>query len=281
MAKWSGEGGQRLPAQKVEPYRLWFEFLKLAIQDQEIKVNRKLYEPWGDVESLTFDKWWSAHWRELFAVDVGVYQIQPSEVRDTLRSIEQQKGGILIRVPLYQDPKRSLAQVEEILAANNASYRLRDMPRGQFHISVGEKDDGKQINPAQRFLRNQDNVRFLMNFYRFWVSHQDLKKTDRIDRTTLSYFAWADAWNRKIREKKWKRPPIYIPDSVRDYQAYLALRGGHRKQVPSYERPQKMGDQTNARRQVDRYITKARTIAANVGRGHFPGHYETRQNPHA
>lgn len=273
MAKWSGVDGLKLPAQQVEPYRLWFEFLKLAIQDRSIKVKPKIYESWGNVENLTFEKWWSDHWRKLFAVDVGVYQVQLSDARAVLHSIEEQGNGILIRIPLYQDPKRSLAQVEDILTANNASYRLRDMPRGQFHITVGEKDDGTQISPAQRFLRNQVNVRFLMNFYKFWVKHQDLKKTDRIEQTTLSYFAWADGWNRKIREKKWRRPSIYIPQSVIDYDAYLKLRGNNRKRVKLDERPVNMGDQTFARRQVDRYITKALKIAANVGNGQFPGKY--------
>ena len=38
MAKsWAGYGTYVLPARKVEPYRLWFEFLKLAYQTQTSK----------------------------------------------------------------------------------------------------------------------------------------------------------------------------------------------------------------------------------------------------
>ena len=279
MAHWSGTDGRKLPAQQVEPYRLWFEFLKLAIQDPDIEVNRSIYEPWGDVENLTFDRWWSQHWRQLFAVDVGVYEVQPADARAVLRSIEQDQDGILIRIPLYQDLKRSLAQVEALLAAPERDARpsslLRNMPAGQFHLVVGEGNDGDLIHPSTKFLRNLPNVRLLLNLYRFWVSHADLGKTDRIERTTLSYFAWADGWNRKVKQKNWKRPLIRVPDSVRDYHTYLTFRGNERKQVKLYQRPITLPDQTNARRQVDRYLTKARRLATNVGSGVFPGKYES------
>ena len=52
--KWSGSGTHKLPALQVEPYRLWFEFLKLAIQDPTMNVDRDHYSAWGDVENSTF-----------------------------------------------------------------------------------------------------------------------------------------------------------------------------------------------------------------------------------
>ena len=41
-----------------ESYRLWFEFLKRAIARDRNSVKLKLYKSWGDVESLSFNKWW-------------------------------------------------------------------------------------------------------------------------------------------------------------------------------------------------------------------------------
>lgn len=105
--KWSGDGSHKLPAQQVEPYRLWFEFLKLASRDPDVRINGKLYAAWGDYETLTFDQWWSPNWRRLFAVDVGVYEIKPSDAQ----SLPASSDNLLVRIPLYQDPKRSLAQV--------------------------------------------------------------------------------------------------------------------------------------------------------------------------
>lgn len=80
MAKaWSGDGEYVLPAIKVEPYRLWFEFLKLALKDPDIKVDKLIYKSWGDVETLTFEKWWSANWRNLLAVETGIRLMERDE----------------------------------------------------------------------------------------------------------------------------------------------------------------------------------------------------------
>jgi hypothetical protein len=49
MKKWKGDDAHQLPVQQVEPCRLWFEFLKLALQDETLTVNTKRDEAWGDV----------------------------------------------------------------------------------------------------------------------------------------------------------------------------------------------------------------------------------------
>ena len=77
--RWRGDEEHRLPAQKVEPYRLWFEFLKLASKDPEIQIDKRFYQRWGSVDAADFDDWWSAHWRDLFSVDIGVRVCEPGE----------------------------------------------------------------------------------------------------------------------------------------------------------------------------------------------------------
>ena len=52
--RWSGDGEFVLPAGFVEPYRLWFEYLKSAYADETIEVDKAHYAPWGDVANLTF-----------------------------------------------------------------------------------------------------------------------------------------------------------------------------------------------------------------------------------
>ena len=37
--RWSGDGTYYLPARQVEPYRLWFEFLKQAHRDADIEID--------------------------------------------------------------------------------------------------------------------------------------------------------------------------------------------------------------------------------------------------
>ena len=58
-----------LPAGKILPYQLWFGFLKAALTDPDLHVDREFYRPWGPVETMTFEEWWPDHWRELFAID--------------------------------------------------------------------------------------------------------------------------------------------------------------------------------------------------------------------
>ena len=76
--RWRGDDEHRLPAQKVEPYRLWFEFLKLASKDPEIQIDKRFYQRWGSFDA-DFDDWWSAHWRDLFSVDIGVRVCGPAK----------------------------------------------------------------------------------------------------------------------------------------------------------------------------------------------------------
>ena len=160
--RWRGDDEHRLPAQKVEPYRLWFEFLKLASKDPEIQIDKRFYQRWGSVDA-DFDDWWSAHWRDLFSVDIGVRVCGPGEATE-----KRLEGDLVLRIPLYQDKKRTLFQIAELLDQNGAGERLADMKQGQFHLSVGVSD-GHPIQPSTRFLRNLSKVKLLMRFYRFWL----------------------------------------------------------------------------------------------------------------
>jgi len=45
--RWSGDGTYYLPSRQVEPYRLWFEFLKQAHRDPDIEVDYEHYAEWG------------------------------------------------------------------------------------------------------------------------------------------------------------------------------------------------------------------------------------------
>ena len=263
VKKWKGDEAHLLPAQQVEPYRLWFEFLQLASKDETLTVDRDIYFSWGQFDQLKFKDWWSSHWRELFAVDLGVREIH------NLQGAEKRSGKeVVVRIPLYQDPKRSLAQVADILERYGASDRLKDMAEGQFRLQVDDGQD-KLIHPSTRFLRNLSKVRLLLHIYRFWLSHAEADDRLRLEKAAISYFRWADGWNRQVREKKWKRPLIEIPFALTTYVQHLEKRGT-RKRISLYE----ADDVSDHRRQIARYIRKARKLASNVAEGRFPGRYE-------
>lgn len=264
--KWRGDASNQLPAQQVEPYRLWFEFLKLASQDPTIKVDHTAYKSWGTYQQSDFGEWWSSQrWRQLFSVSVGVRVITSSS------EMQHGDGNLIISIPLYQDKRISLSQVRRLLDEKDAGPQLSKMPKGQFFFNVGGGDDGHIISPSVRFLRNLPKVRLLMHLYRFWLKHPDLDEKKRLKAMSKDYFAWADAWNRKVRERKWKRPLVEIPTALAEYVRYLEKRGS-RQRLALYKYNE--ADIPNSRRQVARYLLKARRIADNVAQGIFPGVYD-------
>jgi hypothetical protein len=276
MAKrWKGDESKLLPVQQVEPYRLWFEFLKLAHKDPDISVNKKLYAAWDDVENEKFGVWWSSHWRDLFAVDIGVREYDPSG------KAPNSERELVVRLPLYQDPSRTIAQVRELLARHEASARLYNMVEGQFRLHVGA--EGKPIHPTVRFLKNLDKVRLLLNIYRFWIKNIEANERLRLELTALDYCSWAQSWNDRIRKGRvvklpgggtktvrWNRSPIEIPIAMNRFVKYLNDRG-ERKRAGGSEIGATLRDD---RRQVSRYIRKAKQIAMNTAAGRFPGAYE-------
>ena len=263
--RWRGDDEHRLPAQKIEPYRLWFEFLKLASTDPDVQINTVFYCRWAQVIDVDFDDWWSSHWRDLFAVDIGVRICELGDERE-----KHSDADLILRVPLYRDKRRTLREISDILDEHGANERLADMKQGQFHLSLGTSETGRSIHPSTRFLRNLSKVRLLLNIYRFWLSNMELGQRKRLEQTARSYSNWADQWNKKVRTGKWNRPLIELPHAISEYVDFLNKRGT-RKRVPLYELSE--ADVANQRRQIKRYIRKARQIALNVGCGEFPGVY--------
>lgn len=261
--KWKGDEIHLLPALQVEPYRLWFEFLKLAEQDGELTVDKTIYSAWGDYRSSDFKKWWKTYWRSLFATSIGTFEITDSIPSATAR--------LNVSLPLNQDPTQTLNQVRQLLKDRGAGQKLKSMRHGQFELSVGTVN-GRKVDPSTRFLRNLPKVRLLMHLYRFWLQFPDHDERRRLEETAKAYCRWAGDWNRKVTERKWKRDKIEIPTALSEYVMFLERRGGRRRVSLVDENET---DAPNHRRQLARYIRKARRIAANAAAGEFPGTYET------
>ena len=262
--KWRGDDSYQLPALQVEPYRLWFEFLRLAATDPTLRLNERVYRPWGNYREQEFSDWWREHWRNLFSVTIGVREVGKNEKTHTTLN------ALVVSIPLHQEQRRTIGQIRNLLNEHHAGLKLKTMPKGAFFLSVGKGKDGRIIHPSTRFLRNLPKVRLLMHVYRFWLQHPDLNERRRLEETAKAYFAWANAWNRKIVERGWKRQKIEIPFSLAEYAKFLAKRG-NRQRVTLFDLNET--DIPNHRRQIARYIRKARQIAANVGRGQFTGSY--------
>ena len=241
--KWSGDGRFYLPARQVEPYRLWFEFLKLAHVDPDVTVDYHFYADWGPFWDLSFKDWWSGErWRSLFAVDAGVRILEDGE------TIQSDESAIVVRLPLNRFPSETLGEVQKLLQQHDAGVRFDTVRQGRFGLSDGYE---------RGFLKYLDRANFMLRLYGLWLKNVDLDKRGRIGRTAVEFYEWAKARDDMIRERNYKYSRPMFPASVRTFAEGL-----------------KAGESmtgSDDRRAFMRYLAKAKTLASNAGRGDFPG----------
>jgi hypothetical protein len=256
---WSGDGDYVLPARRVEPYRLWFEYLKLALTDPDIKVDKRIYKSWGDVENLTFSEWWTDHWRDLFAVDAGVRLMENDE------TLGKTKSALAVRIPLSMDETSAIQEIRDLIREHGIGSRNASRVQGKFALTK---------NSAQGFEKQMNTARCMLRLYGYWLKYEKEGRRKRVEKAALDYLDWGMGWETKIREKGssyrggW-RPNL--PFCFKTYGEYLS------KKVPGQRSAESqaamVGNAEEARRRVVRYIRKARQIAENIGRGEFPGKY--------
>ena len=265
MAKkhWSGDGDYVLPARRVEPYRLWFEYLKLALTDPDIKVDGRIYKSWGDVENLTFSDWWSDHWRDLFAVDAGVRLMENDE------TLGKSNSALALRIPLSMDETSAIHEIRDLIKEHGIGSRDAPRVQGKFALSESSK---------QGFEKRMNTARCMLRLYGYWMKYEKADNKKRVEKAAMDYLRWGEGWEAKIRLKK---APSYrggwrplLPMCFRVYGDYLrAEKKIGQKAVGTFNREGEGLDAANSRRMVTRYIQKAKKIAANIGQGEFPGNY--------
>lgn len=243
--KWSGDGKFHLPARQVEPYRLWFEFLKQAHRDTDVEVDYEFYADWGNFWDKSFSEWWAgATWRTLFAVDTSVRVLDESE------SINNDEQAIVVRLPLGKDIRDTLKDVQQLLEQHNAGTKLETVAQGKFRLSDGYE---------KAFLKYVSQANFMLRLYRIWLDNVGLNKKGRVKATAVQFYEWAKKRDDMIREKNYKLTRPMFPFAVRTFA--LAIIAGE--------------DITNSdeQRQFMRYLKKARNLANNAARGEFPSRY--------
>ena len=242
--KWSGDGTYYLPARQVEPYRLWFEFLKQAHRDPEIDVDYNHYKEWGEFYAQEFGEWWSgATWRLLFAVDAGVRVLDHGEIPPT------DEHALLIRLPLNKEPKQTLKDIEQLLEQHEAGTKLGKISQGKFALSDRYE---------QAFLKYLPNVRVMLRCYSYWLDNVELHNRERTSKTAVDFYTWAKSRDNLIIERKYKYSRPLIPFAVAEYA----------KQILANEKPDE-----DQKRAFKRYLQKARNLAKNASIGTFPGKY--------
>lgn len=241
--RFAGDDRYHLPARMIEPYRLWFEFVKLAHTDPDTGVDYGFYAEWGDFLDLDFDQWWECRWRSVFGVDAEVRVLPPGS------QVIEDSGGIVVRLPLCRDPRETTKIVAELLQKHGAGGDLGQMRQGRYALSEGFE---------RAFLKYLPHVRFLLRVYGIWLSHRASDRKGRIAITASEFYEWAEARDQLIISRKYRYTRPLIPFNVRRFGE--AIRKG--------ERPD-----PDDQRAFQRYLRKARNLAANAAQGVFPGRW--------
>jgi len=130
-------------ANSKEAYRLWFEFLRRAIANPNVKVNLALYKAWGDVSEFKFNEWWTEIGSKVIDLDAN------SNVSFALDGATED-SSYLIRVP-------------KTLTSTEAANQLRQLLLDSHHKAVIRKSElqvriGAEIRPPifRAFLHTYD-----------------------------------------------------------------------------------------------------------------------------
>lgn len=178
----SGDLVDELPRGKMEPYRLWFEYLKFALKTQPGRVNRKFYESWGNVETEDFDEWFKKNWKKLFAVPASVTLI--TSIEDANHAFNEE-DVLLIKITNKAPIRRQIADFTKALASQKRKK-----------VS-SEKSPRYQISSKRSM--SLDLLRAMLKFLQLLQVNNDIEVASK------AYFKWAKDWNEKIKQKKWKR----------------------------------------------------------------------------
>ena len=257
--RWSGDGEFVLPAGFVEPYRLWFEYLKSAYADETIEVDKAHYAEWGDVANLTFNQWWGKNWRTIFAVKARKVSVVDGDAKSDLDSL-------LLRVPLSGSTEALMKQVRSILS----KYEIVDggivgQEQGQFKLVEGYQ---------KGFLNNLNRTRRYLRLYQFWLKHADKDRMRRLDAAARDFHNWGEKRSAKLASQNWTKPKPYVdvPLFYKVYVAWLDAKQSSRQRQTDLLVQDRFeeGNVRDARRMITRDITRARKIAEFTGKGIFP-----------
>ncbi len=255
MAKseFAGDKQFRLPKGKVEPYRLWFEFLKLAEKHPNIEIDQKHYAMWSDFRDLKFEDWWKSRWRELFSMKAA------TRVLDSVAEFEVAEADptiVVVQVSLNDSKQRRIKDINDALAG--LSVRGDDKSKAKtkpvYEISSKRKINFKTLRAMLKYLQLYQSNEF------------------DIEAASLAYFKWARAWNEKVRSKKWKRPLVYEPPFLRKLTEEINDRRNYIRQHGSKPKSNTR-EYDDFRSQARRFLRKGEKILTNVAIGKFPGSF--------
>lgn len=224
---------RRPNAQTREAYRLWFEYLKRAIREDEKKVRMDLYSEWGDVKNYSFDTWWDEIGRK-------VINLKREEVAQ-VKSGKESENFYLIRVP------KSLTSTEIGNAVRRYLIQANHKPKQANSLRI---KDGLQIRPKvyRAYLHTYDCYRELSGE----TSGKKITGREVLIAVRKFYIAREERYKNAVRRVD-KLPSSLAANMDRN----------NLDKVDSTE-------SAVAINAVNRYLTRAKKIINAVKKGRFP-----------
>ena len=222
-------------ANSKEAYRLWFEFLKRAIANPNVKVELKHYKAWGDVSKYKFDKWWK---------DIGskVIDLDGQSTVSFATDGTTEEGSYLVRIPKTLTSTEAANQIRQLLIESN--HKQVVLP------SKLKIRPGAEIRPL--------TYRTYLNTYDIWL---DLNAKSEDKKVTYKHVLIAVRKfyiSRATKHKNTKRRVDKLPPNL-----LTAINDENLDDVDVLASSQAIAT-------ISRYIKETNKIMENVAKGFFP-----------
>ena len=125
---------QSVKLAKSSWYKVWFDVLKVSPWYKEMEEGkspkseaaRKTYELFGDLQRISFDRWWSTRGYEIFAEKVRYQDTVAHEIttKQTLKIIrdKDEPPKLVLEIPLNVDPEKLKEDIDSILQRHSECY---------------------------------------------------------------------------------------------------------------------------------------------------------------
>jgi hypothetical protein len=218
-----------------ESYRLWFMFLKRALAEDRASVKLHLYKSWGDVESYTFNKWWT-------------------EIGSRVINLDS-KSHVEIATDTHIDDSSYLIRVPKTLTSTQAATQLRELLTASSHKPIIEKN-GLRVNESKE-IRHISYRAYLHTYdrHRELVLKNDGKRVTNKE-TLIAVRKFYIARYEKYKNRNWQADNLPTP-------LYTAMNMDNLDDVHVL-------DSTTAISAIARYLREANLIIEAVKNGKFP-----------
>jgi hypothetical protein len=220
-----------------EAIRLWFEFLRRAYIADDVKVNAKYYQVWGDVVTTKFETWWKENAEQLF----------PSRKVEISQRYLSDAGMLNVTVPMALTPTDAAAQLRHVLIDHYKAIDHNPKPQRVYELTPGAEI---KVTPLRAYLATYD-------------ANQRLMATLQLERVPAKLLLAEVRRVYLARSHKWKHTKRKIEGLP------MALAGDIVYDVEN-DQVISSGSDVGAERAVRRYLAIACNLVVAAGLGDFP-----------